>query len=494
MSVSRRRLRNIANKSGPGTNDQPLMKDAVYSAVGIAAPILEKKFDFNHFLSTTIISDLNQQDPMFSIIRRRIAITLARWVVVDIAEEKKSLVYEIFNMLLDENLPLNTQSVRIMAGKRLQDVVDEIYFSQKLFAPYTSSIMSRLLKLIQSVNLPETKLALLSTVSTIISQMHKEVSPFAEQIVQILETLWAETSENLMKTVIVTILKKLVRSMKIASPAFQNIILPIIKATVEPGSELQIYLLDEALDLWHAIIEHVEAPASEDLLSLVSNLIFLYETEDALERALRITRSYIYLAPSAMLSDNLRTHILNASQPLLSARKSSIIDLVTMNLELLIRSAEAIGREQALHHITSDLISTKCLPHILDSIHTNWESHQSTGPNKLQPPDDWKNESQYLCILSRIILPSTSTGLSACAAFAESKGITLETFMQRLLDEIFGHMDAMSSPGEQKLVALATTKLLETGQSWILGRLQELMGMWTTLVADFRDENAGSEE
>lgn len=470
------------------------MKDAVYSAIGIAAPILEKKFDFNGFLTTTIVSDLQQMDPMYSIIRRRIAITLARWIVVNVDDERKPLVYEIFNMLLDPSIELNTQSVRITAGKRLHDVVDAMYFRQTAFAPFTASIMSRLLDLIRSVELAETKMAILHTVSTIISQMDQAVNPFAEQIVTILQTLWAESTENMMKTVIVNILKKLVRSMKADSLPLHSVILPTIRATLEPGSDLQIYLLEDAIALWQAIVEHTRAPASDELLSLIPYILPLYETEDALESALRITRSYIYLAPSAMLHDNVRHRMFDAFRPLLRVKKTSIIDSVASNVELLLRSAEALGAEEAVQVVAQGLMQANLLPHMLGSLYQNWESRQTTGPNKTSGPDDWKNETQYFCVLARIIMPSTQSALAVLNTFAESKQLSLDAFMPRLLEEAFDHMDAVNMPSDSKLICMALTKLLETGQPWILSKLQELMAVWTTMIAELRDEEDGVDE
>lgn len=466
------------------------MKDAIYSAIGIAAPILEKRFDFNNFLRTTIISDLQQQDAMYSIVRRRIAITLARWIVVDIAAENQPLVFDIFNMLLDPDAPLNTQTVRITAGKWLQDTVDAIFFSQEAFAPYMTSIMNRILDLIRSVSMAETKLALLHTVSTIILQMGSAVNPFAEQIVNILQSLWAEATDNMMKTVLVNILRKLVQAMKAASLPLHSVMLPIIKATLEPDSDLKIYLLDDALLLWHAILEHTPAPASSDLLSLTHHLLPLYETDDSLDIANRLTRSYIFLAPEALLHDSLRPHLFASFPPLFSVRRDAVRDGAARNLELLIRSADALGGEQAIRVITEGLVQAGVLPHILESLHQNWEAHESTGPNKKGVPNDWKNETMYLCILARIILPSTEIALGAINAFALSKGLSLDTLMDRLLAEAFGHMDAVGMPTESKLICMALTKLLETGQGWILGRLQDLMGLWTSLVGELRDVEA----
>lgn len=68
--------------------------------------------------------------------------------------------------------------------------------------------------------------------------------------------------------------------------------------------------------------------------------------------------------------------------------------------------------------------------------------------------------------------------------------------MTRYLEETCTHMDAIGQPSDSKLVCMALTKFLETGQPWILNKLQDLMSLWTTIVTELRDgdENKESEQ
>ena len=152
------------------------LKDAAYCAIGVAAPILNTKFDFNGFLTTTLIAELQQQQPNHHIIRRRIAILLAQWAVVDIAQANRPLVYQIFEHLLDKAVPSNDQAVRITAGKRFKDIADDIHFQAELFTPYATRIMAQIVDLIQEVAQSDTKLALLHTLSAVIERMENQVT------------------------------------------------------------------------------------------------------------------------------------------------------------------------------------------------------------------------------------------------------------------------------------------------------------------------------
>jgi hypothetical protein len=57
-----------------------------------------------------------------------------------------------------------------------------------------------------------------------------------------------------MKQAILTVLSRLTNAMKADSRSFHVSFLPIIQSAIEPGSETQVYLLEDALDLWSSIV------------------------------------------------------------------------------------------------------------------------------------------------------------------------------------------------------------------------------------------------
>ncbi|KAJ9636350.1 hypothetical protein H2199_008025 [Coniosporium tulheliwenetii] len=59
--------------------------------------------------------------------------------------------------------------------------------------------------------------------------------------------------------------------------------------------------------------------------------------------------------------------------------------------------------------------------------------------------------------------------------------------MKWLLEEWFSHLENIGDPGRRKLMSLALTKLLDTNAPWILGRLQELMSLWTDVVTELME-------
>lgn len=193
--------------------------------------------DFNAFFTSTIVRELQSQQPMHGIIRRRIAILLSQWMSLDVSEANRPLVYEVFQHLLDKSIELNDETVRITAGKRFSDVVVAWEFNAGQFLHYCAPIMQQLIDLIQEVSLLETKLALLHSVGATIDAMEVHITGFADQIISLLPKLWNDNSqENLMKQSVVSILSKLVKAMKSKSGPIHAMMLPTIKLAMEPGS------------------------------------------------------------------------------------------------------------------------------------------------------------------------------------------------------------------------------------------------------------------
>lgn len=151
-----------------------LLKDSIYGAIGLSAPVLEQTLDFNKFLTSTLGPEVQIQGPQYNILRRRAAIMLGQWLPVK-EGLNRPLVYQIFQHLLDTNDPSNDQVVRVTAGRQLKNVIDPFEFTVEPFEPYASTILDRLMALIQEVELGDTKMALLNTIDVIVTKMENNV-------------------------------------------------------------------------------------------------------------------------------------------------------------------------------------------------------------------------------------------------------------------------------------------------------------------------------
>lgn len=136
---------------------------------------MKDQLDFGSFLDSKLVPEVQIQQPGHNVLRRRIAILLGQWLPVK-EGLNRPLVYQIFQHLLDKYDQLNDQVVRVTAGRQLSNIINPFEFSAEPFMPFAPAILHRLMQLIEEVELGETKLALLNTISVIVIKMENHVS------------------------------------------------------------------------------------------------------------------------------------------------------------------------------------------------------------------------------------------------------------------------------------------------------------------------------
>ncbi|TAQ85162.1 hypothetical protein B7494_g6515 [Chlorociboria aeruginascens] len=459
-------------------------KDAVYTAMGLSAPVVFQSFDFNTFLTSTLVNEVQKPGSGYKVLRRRIALLIGQWITIAVSDANRPLVYQIFQHLLKAEDETNDHVVRVTAARQFKAVVDDFSFAAEGFLPYAPDMLSRMMALIQEVENTDTKMAILDTIRVIAVRLEHHISPFADQIVSILPGLWeASGEEHLMKQAILTILSTLVGCMNEQAQRYHSMILPLIQRAVEPGSEMQIYLMEEALDLWSSIIAQTPSPASPEVLALTDCTFPLLEIgSDNLRLVLNIVDSYILLAPEAMLGDGVRLRILSYMTNLLGVTKRELAGLVTTIVENMIRAAEALGGAGGVAQMVKDLHESDYSEKIFEGLRDAWEAHQTVGPDRKYPQLDDVVETDYFTILARIALADPNAFIAMLSVVGSPNEV-----WSWLSTEWFRHFDSMANIERQKLSCLALTRLLELPPPMtpiILSRLQDYFAMWTTVITE----------
>lgn len=252
VSINYTFLMEISANEFPDTGNQDVvLKDSVYAAIGLAAASLEQKLDFNAFLENTVVPEAQIQNSEYRLLRRRFSIILGQWVPIQPDKLNMKCVYGIFQRLLNKEDPLNDLVVRITAGRQLRHILEPYEFSPTEFSEYAPSIIESLMSLIQEIEVSETKMGLLETVRVLVVNMEHHVSqrwswideqyltsqiaPFSDSIVSLLPSLWeASGEEHLMKQIILTLLSSMIHSLKQESVRYHPLILPLIQSSVNP--------------------------------------------------------------------------------------------------------------------------------------------------------------------------------------------------------------------------------------------------------------------
>lgn len=473
-----------------------ITKEAVYTAMGCAAAVIYEDYDFDSFLAFILTSDVRAQDPLAKVLRRRIAILISQWVTVRIDAANRPVAYEIFRHLMDPNDNMNDQVVRITAARQFRIVADDLGFDGEQFLPFASDVFGRLIELIWEVSLDDTRLAILDTIRVIVSRMDTHVSQFGNAIMALLPRLWDSTSteEYMIKQSTLAIATALVLSMGRGSQRYEGILIPLLAEAMNPESALHLHLIDESVELWKAMVERASPPLSDDMTKLLVLALPLLEYDsEVAEECSRVVKNYAILAPEAVLNDSLRRPTLAALVKAMDSRNRSKVQVAELSLEAVLKMASWVGGSQGVSVVVQDLHELGFIRAVLEGLRSSWEASQSVGPNRVASKINTVVETFYFAILARVALADPALFINMLASFGP--GGAVQPVWAWLMAEWFSHFDSMAEISQQKLSCLALTRICELPgpmQDLVLGKLQDYLSMWTSVVMQLRDLSSNS--
>jgi hypothetical protein len=401
------------------------------------------------------------------------------------------LVYEIFKHFLNSSDPNNDIVVRITAARQFKAVVDEYGFDEVLFRPFAPVVLKELITLVQIVEVDETKLAIIETLRSLITRMDTEVTQFSDLVMGALPTIWGSPGDLgfMMKQAVLVILQTVTIAMRADSQRYHPLILPLIAEATQVGSDLYIYLIEEALDLWSKLLQHSQPPLSPELLTLAGVAIKLLSDKN--EQALTcvsIVGTYVALSPETLLGIHYRQPLLQSLSVSLDSTSNEQMNLTTKYLEMTIRLSHQLGGGQGFQLLMRDVVETGFLTKLLEGIRDAYEAHQTSGPKRRQSRLGSLALSNHFAILSRIAVIDPSTFV----AMLETIG-PVGSVWNWLITEWFSIFDSIAGPDRLKLNMLGITRLLELPQPMaglVLAKLQDYFAMWTSIICQIWDDDA----
>ncbi|KAF2969643.1 hypothetical protein GQX73_g3902 [Xylaria multiplex] len=464
-------------------------KEAVYTVLGLAAPLVQTIFDFDSLLKSVIVADAVQATSMCQILRRRIAILLSQWVPVKISKETRPLVYQIFKHFLNPRDPHNDIVVRITAARQFKAVINDFVFDEASFVPYAPDILRELVNLVQIVEVDETKLAIMETLRSLISRLDANATQFSDLVMDALPKIWSLAGESgfMIKQAVLAIFQSFVVAAKTDSQRYHQLVLPLITEATQDGSDASLYLLDEALALWIHLLDNSPLPLSPDLLSLAGiGIKQLSDQNNHVESYIVIVGSYIALSPQTLLEDQHRQPLLKSLLSSLDIKLRDQVIMTTQYIEMALRLSHQLGGDQGFQLLMRDMVETGFLKHLLEGVHNAYEAHQTSGPKKKQSRLDPYTLGAYFSILSRIAVIDPSTFVAMIGALG-----SIESVWDWLSAEWFSCFDTLSEHDRLKLNLLGLTRLLELPQPMaglVLGKLQDYLSMWTSVISQIWDD------
>lgn len=264
-----------------------------------------------------------------------------------------------------------------------------------------------------------------------------------------------------------------------------------------------MYLLDEALELWSAIIMQTTTPASPEILNLLPAVFpILQSGTDSAPQALQIVESYILLAPENVFQQHHRVPLLAALKEALTYTTRLRTGVVPRLAEMLIRSCEAVdgGSETAFRDMSQTLVESGFLSAILAGLHSAYEASETTGPNRKTSNVVGVVETDYFSVLARLALANPSIFAPAVsAATSPEQAEPPYKNLPWLMKEWFQHYDNISSVNQKKLHVLALTQLLALKErppnpnnpnapaNFLREFLQSYLTVWTDLILELAE-------
>ncbi|CAI2186080.1 9163_t:CDS:10, partial [Funneliformis geosporum] len=417
------------------------VKDAIYCAVGLGSHELYDVLDFDSWLVNNLLIEAANNDPSFKIIRRRIAWVIGRWVCVKLSKENRPRVYDVMSYLIN---PEEDLVVRMTAAINLRNEWD---FDSDGFVLY------------------------LDRAITLLTRLIGEIAPFSEKITNLLPTLWqVAQNEYLFKPAILVILTKLVQALWEQSISLHEFIIPIIQYSVSTNTEEHVYLLEDGLDLWLAILENT-VECTPSLFNLVPMAIGLLEFgSDTLKKVLWIIESYILLVPEMIVQ--------SYAIPIMSAFTQLLGDLKPEACRAIIHVIDIALQACPFELLKESIINTGLLVKLLNSI----LSVNEENPYVLVG---------YVSILARIIINDLGFFLHFITIASQQYNIQQQNLLEKVLETWLDKFDNIGHPKQRKLSAMAFATLISTTNPTILSLLAQFIGVWCDVLSEVKESGGG---
>eukprot|EP00124_Ichthyophonus_hoferi_P005759 Ihof_evm1s941 gene=Ihof_evmTU1s941 len=291
----------LASTSSPiDPTDQSLVlaRDAIYNTIGLAAYDLYGVLDFPQWLGDHFIPELAVMHTNYKIIRRRVPWLIEQWS--DICKFNDPMQAHVYSLLISLHANSEDMVVRLTANNALRANIDSMNFRLHSFRPYMHEAIAMTFQLLNDVIEGDTKMNVLSTLSTIMARSRAEVIPYINMIATAIPELWqyAQVNDNnMLQCTIVTVMRNLVEAIGPESTNFQYILLPIIEFSTNKDNKASVYLMEDGVLLWKSVIQST-TNISPDLQSLFPRAVACLDSSDCVRFIISIINSYLILSPA----------------------------------------------------------------------------------------------------------------------------------------------------------------------------------------------------
>ncbi|XP_071559340.1 importin-11 isoform X2 [Temnothorax nylanderi] len=319
-----------------------LVKDAVYRAVGLAAFDLYDEVNFDQWFSTTLKEELKVRNNNYRIIRRRVCWLIGQWTNIKLSVELRP---ELYKLMIEALNPEEDLGVRLAASNALKRAIDDFQFNPEEFTPFLEPAFSLLFALLKEVNECDTKMHVLFVLSFIIERVGSGIKPHVGALSSYLPELWQQSEVyNMLRCAIVSTLIHLEKALGSESVILEPLVVSVVALSVDVNQEGHIYLLEEGLELWIALLENTPTPTPA-IMDLFRNMpALLDQTTENLRLCLYIIQMYVLLSPQDFFTQR-GSVVIESLKTLLSDLRSEGRVMMLRLFEICLRTSPQQGAE-----------------------------------------------------------------------------------------------------------------------------------------------------
>ncbi|XP_045450077.1 importin-11 [Melitaea cinxia] len=445
-----------------------LKKDAIYNAVGLAAFDLYDDVDFDEWFTNVLSQEIKIKDNNYRIIRRRVCQLIGQWCGVRASQALRPAMYAA---LLE---PLaragEDAAVKLAAAEALRSTIDDFNFDVEQFAPYAPHALSALYDLLVECEECETKMHVLHVVSFVTERCGWVVARGggASALFAALPALCTHAQHHhMLRAAALAALVHLVKALGECAPNVRPWVLNVVNESTKLSEPAHVYLLEDALELWLAILE-TSATADPALLQLAHNLYpILEQSTEHLRIVVYIMQAYALLCPEEFFLD--------AGGKCMALLDDMLSDMRTEGVITVLKMAE-ICVSVAFPEQNALLGVQVVWPTLLRVVHC------------LLDGDDLPMVlSVKLCLLSRVILLSTDLFYKAIqeasVGLVEYDSDPVKV-LSRLLQVWTEKMNLVTQVERWKVVGLGLAALLTTQNATVLEAFPAILLNLTEVLND----------
>ncbi|CAH0718140.1 unnamed protein product, partial [Brenthis ino] len=450
----------------PGDLPAILKKDAIYNAVRLAGFDLYDDVDFDEWFTNVLSQELKIKDDNYRIIRRRVCQLIGQWCGVRASQALRPAMYAA---LLE---PLaragEDPAVKLAAAEALRSTIDDFNFDVEQFAPFAPHALSALYDLLVECSECETKMHVLHVISYVTERCGWAVRGGAGALFAALPALCTHAQHHhMLRAAALAALVHLVKALGECAPNVRPWVLNVINESTKLSEPAHVYLLEDALELWLAVLE--TSPAADPaLLQLAHNLSpILEQSTEHIRIVVYIMQAYALLCPEEFFT--------GAGAKCMATLDDMLSDMRTEGVITVLKMAE-ICISVSFPERNAFLGVKVIWPTLIRVIHCLLEGDDLPMVLAVQ-----------LCLLSRVILLSSDLFYKAIqeasAGLAEYDSDPAKV-LSRVLHVWTERMNLVTQVERWKVVGLGLAVLLTTQNATVLERFPAILLNLTEVLND----------